>query len=135
MYRFSIIVLLCFIANISFAQKNRFSVGEILNKKWFPQKMEEKTGEIFDVPAKNKKEYIKLYTNGNFESMEGRVIVKGKWEFNSNTETFLITQNSSESYPAKVKFKVISYSNNVLVLEAKDAGGDIVKIYFRNILP
>lgn len=114
------------------AQNQTVIRKEFLCKTWLMEKYQEADGKIYPIPSEMKNEYLKYNCDGTMESIEGGLLLKGKWTFDESKGTITTTQYTTKDYPTKIVTQIITLTEKELVIEGLDAGGDKLILYLRS---
>ena len=128
---FSLIILMLVLSIATYSQTQATVEKELLCKTWFLEKYQEADGKTYPSPMEMKNEYLKYNCDGTMESIEGGLLLGGKWTFDETKGIITVTQNTTKDYPTKIVTRVISLTEKELVIEGIDAGGDKLILYLR----
>ncbi|MBK6482169.1 MAG: hypothetical protein IPG01_03315 [Chitinophagaceae bacterium] len=131
MNRVVLIAFMMALTIVTEAQNQTVLQEELLCKTWLMEKYQEADGKIYLPPAEIKNEYLKYNCDGTMESIEGGLLLKGKWILDESKGTITVTQNANKDYPAKIVTRIILLTEKELVVEGIDAGGDRLILYLR----
>ncbi|MBK6483373.1 MAG: hypothetical protein IPG01_09635 [Chitinophagaceae bacterium] len=124
--------MLLIISSVAIAQTQALDKKHLLCKTWVLEKYKETNGKIYYPPSELRSEYLKYNCDGTMESIEGGLLLKGKWTFDESEGTITSIQNATKDYPAKIVTRIIMITEKELVIEGIDAGGDKLILYLRS---
>ena len=112
----SIFIVLASILSGMYASGQTPSEIPFCNRKWYCEMTKDAEGNPHLADSSTAKDYMDFRCDSSFTLSEQGIILKGKWSFDPVTMTITLTQNQIQTIPEHIKFHVIEYDGEKLVI-------------------
>ena len=120
-------IFLLFAATNGYAQP---STLEFCDKKWYCEMTKDADGKTWPPEKGTENNYMHFLCDSTFALSEGTVLLKGRWEFDTETMVITLVQQQIETIPERISFHIIDLDEGHLVIVGRQGTDSDKTVYF-----
>ncbi len=105
-------------------------VPDLCDKKWYCEMIKDDNGKTSPPEKGTENNYMHFLCDSSFILSEGAVLLKGRWEFDSETMVITLVQQQIETIPERISFHIIDSDEGHLVIVGRQGTDSDKTVYF-----